>query len=91
MQRDADRVALLGTYPNPAREQAAVRFALPDRRDVTVRLFDMLGREVESFRLGSLQGRQEQTLDLSTLSSGTYLLRLEVEDTVRTRRLTLVR
>ena len=91
VQRDADRVALLGTYPNPAREQAAVRFALPDRRDVTVRLFDMLGREVESFRLGSLQGRQEQTLDLSTLSSGTYLLRLEVEDTVRTRRLTLVR
>jgi hypothetical protein len=51
----------------------------------------MLGREVESFRLGTLQGRQEQTLDLSTLSSGTYLLRLEVGDTVRTRRLTLVR
>jgi hypothetical protein len=91
VERDADRVALLGTYPNPAREQAAVRFALPEREDVTIRLFDMLGREVESFRLGSLQGRQEQTLDLSTLSSGTYLLRLEVGDTVRTRRLTLVR
>jgi hypothetical protein len=91
VERDADRVALLGTYPNPAREQAAVRFALPEREDVTIRLFDMLGREVESFRLGSLQGRQEHVLDLGTLSSGTYLLRLEVGDTVRTRRLTLVR
>ena len=91
VERGTDRVALLGTYPNPAREQAAVRFALPDRRDVTIRLFDMLGREVESFRLGALQGRQERTLDLGTLSSGTYLLRLEAGDTVHTRRLTLVR
>jgi len=91
VERGTDRVALMGTYPNPAREQAAVRFALPEREDVTIRLFDMLGREVESLRLGALQGRQERTLDLGTLSSGTYLLRLEAGDTVRTRRLTLVR
>jgi hypothetical protein len=37
------------------------------------------------------EGRHEHTLDVSGLSSGVYVLRLQAGDQTRTRRLTVVR
>lgn len=42
----ADELQLLGTYPNPARPDATVRFAVSeaaDGQDVTLRLCDVMG------------------------------------------------
>jgi hypothetical protein len=91
VERTVDEVELLGTYPNPARSQATVRFAVPERQNVTVQLYDMMGRRVRTVATGPQEGRTELPIGLSDLSSGIYFLQLTAEGTTRTRKLTVVR
>ena len=90
VERGVTEVQLLGTYPNPAGQQATLRYALPERQDVEVRLYDVLGRQVRTVVQGTKEGRQEQTLDVSKLPSGVYVLRLQSDGQVRTQKLTVV-
>jgi len=91
VERGVDEVELLGTYPNPARQQATVRYALPERQEVSLRLYDVLGRQVRTVLSGEQTGRHEQTLEVSELPSGTYFLRLKTGGQTRTRKLTVLR
>jgi hypothetical protein len=89
-----EALELLGTFPNPARSQATVRFAVPEQAEgseVQMRLYDVLGRQVRTVRTSVAPGRHEQSLDVSGLSSGVYVLRLQAGETAKTRRLTIVR
>jgi hypothetical protein len=89
--RQVDRVRLLGTAPNPARQVARVRFAVPEPTDVTVRLYDVLGRRVRTVRRGTAEGRVEAQVDVSDLAAGVYFLRLRAGKETKTRRLTVVK
>ena len=91
VRRGVDELTLLGTYPNPARRRATVRFGVPERQEVTVRLYDVLGRRVRTAVRRTAEGRQETTLDVGDLSSGVYVLRLRAGGETRTRKLTVVR
>ena len=91
VRRGVDELTLLPTYPNPARRRATVRFAVPERQEVTVRLYDVLGRRVRTAVRRTAEGRQETTLDVGDLSSGVYVLRLRAGGETRTRKLTVVR
>lgn len=83
-------VELLSPYPNPAQDQATVRYAVPKKREATLRIYDVLGREVKTSVSGKREGRHERQIDVSDLSSGTYFFRLEAGNTVKTQRLTVV-
>ncbi|WP_176521796.1 T9SS type A sorting domain-containing protein [Longimonas halophila] len=90
--RPVTEAELLPTYPNPARGQATVRFAVPERQDVRIDLYDLLGRRVQTVVDTDAEGRAEQTLDVSNLASGTYFLRMDTEaGPVDTQRVTVVR
>lgn len=89
--RGVHDVQLLGTYPNPASHQAHIRYALPETQDVTVRLYDVMGRQVRTVINASQEGRHEATLEVSDLPSGVYFLRLASDGDVRSQRLTVVR
>jgi surface protein len=79
-------------FPNPARQQATVRFAVAGGpQEVTIQLYDLLGRQIQTVYDSSAEGRVEHTLDTSDLPSGTYFLRMQVGDRMETRRLTVVR
>lgn len=91
VHRAVTDVQLLGTFPNPARNQATIRYAVPDRQNVTISLYDVLGREVRTVRNEGKEGRTKAQLDVAGLSSGTYFLRLETGGDVKTERLTVVR
>jgi len=73
---------LAQTFPNPAVSQTVVRYFIEDQSGiVSVRLFDLNGREVLS---GEDQYRESgewymTTLDLSTLPGGVYLYRILVD------------
>lgn len=83
---------LLPTYPNPARGQATVRFAIPERQAVRITLYDILGRRIRTVVDADLEGRHEQTLDVGRLASGTYFIWMQTEDgVVDTQRITVVR
>jgi hypothetical protein len=76
------------------RSRATVRFAIPEgtaAAGATLRLYDVLGREVRAVRAEADPGRHEQTLDVSGLSSGIYVLRLTAGGAAKTRKLTVVR
>lgn len=89
--RTVDEVELLGTYPNPARSRVTVRFAVPNRQKVTLRLYDVMGRQVRTVASSPQEGRKQMQVGLSDLSSGIYFLRLVAGGQMRTQKLTVVR
>lgn len=89
------KVRLLDTYPNPAQSRVTVRLAVPDaqksRGQATLRLYDLLGREIRTVSSQVGSGRHQLHLSVEDLPSGTYVLRLAAGGTLETRRLTVVR
>jgi hypothetical protein len=84
------------TYPNPASRRVTVRFAIPEgagsaAQEATLRLYDVLGRQVQSVQTGAAPGRHETQLSVQDLASGVYVLRLQAGETAQTRRLTVVK
>ena len=87
-----DQVELPQNYPNPSRSRTTIRFAIPEPGPITLKLYDVLGREVAVLREGATPaGWHEVTFDASRFATGIYFLRLNVDGTIATQRLTLVR
>jgi len=84
----------LQSRPNPVREWATVELAVKEAQDVTVAVYDVLGRRVTTLHRGPLPAQETKRLSLDAsragLSSGTYFVRAEGEDFVTTERLTVV-
>lgn len=68
----------LVAYPNPAERTATIVFALREPGSVSIRLLDLTGREVLSILSNDFRstGQQYETIDLSTLAAGTYVIEL---------------
>lgn len=65
-------------YPNPFNPSTTIQFALPKRSVVTLKLFDMLGREVATLVDEELRpGEYKVVFDASSLSTGVYFYRLQ--------------
>jgi len=90
VNRPVDRVELRKTFPNPARHQVTVRFAVPERQTVTLQLYDVMGRRVRTIASGPQEGRSKTQIGLSDLSSGIYFLQLVTGGVTRTQKLTIV-
>lgn len=87
-----ETVQLQAPLPNPVRTRATIRYAVPRRQDITLSLYDVLGRRVKVVKQGSAEaGRKRRTLDVSGLSSGVYFLRLRGDEAIQTQKLTVVR
>jgi hypothetical protein len=92
LRQTVDQVTLRAPFPNPVRDRATVQFAVPERQDVSLRLYDVLGRRVTTLVAGKqMEGRQEVQIDGAGLPSGTYFLRLRADGQVHTERVTVVR
>lgn len=76
---DDDAVlALNQAHPNPFNPSTVLSFSLPDAMDVTLTVFDVLGREVAVLVNERLEaGAHEARFDASLLPSGTYLYTLD--------------
>lgn len=87
-----EKVAL-GAYPNPFNAQTTVTLTLPMSEHIQLGLYNLLGQQVLNLDSGFLtKGVHTLSLDASTLSSGTYLLRMTTDrgESV-SRRITLLR
>ena len=73
-----DRFAIHGNYPNPFNPVTTLRFDLPSDGEVSVAIFDLLGRQVMSLSPTYMQAGVARTLrvDAAALPSGTYLYRV---------------
>lgn len=79
--------------PQPARTRVRVQYSIPrrDRGPSRLALYDVLGRKVWSAEASSRPGRHTRQVNVSGLSSGTYMLRLSVGGRSTSRRITVVR
>ncbi|MCI0690417.1 T9SS type A sorting domain-containing protein [candidate division KSB1 bacterium] len=87
-----DAYALLQNYPNPFNPSTTIRFALPQREHVTLKVFDIEGREVRTL-VDEEMGHGEHTvaLDGSKMPSGIYIIMLSTEKFKQTRKAILLR
>jgi acetyl/propionyl-CoA carboxylase alpha subunit len=86
-----DEVSLT-SYPNPTRGQATIEYTLPESGEVTLEVYDVLGRRVATLEKGRKEaGRHQVDLQAERLSSGVYFGRLEAGEQTRTQKITVVR
>lgn len=67
-------------YPNPFNPTTTISYALPSHANVTVRVFDMLGRQVAELVNESVSaGQHSVEFDASQHASGLYFYRLSAD------------
>jgi 1,4-alpha-glucan branching enzyme len=87
---------LLGAYPNPFNPRTNVAFELPVEQRVRLALFDVAGREVALLADSVFPGGRtivtwDAAKDGRSLASGVYLIRLDTEHSVDSRKAVLLR
>ncbi|HLV45848.1 MAG TPA: T9SS type A sorting domain-containing protein, partial [Flavobacterium sp.] len=63
-------------YPNPTSDRITVSFSSETMQDVTFKLYDYTGREIQSQTVQN-SGQVETVVDLSQVSTGVYLLTIK--------------
>jgi hypothetical protein len=87
-----DKFALSQNFPNPFNPTTKINFAVPYRSYVSLKVFDMNGREVSALVNNTLQaGTYQYDFDGSSLTSGTYFYKLETSDFTSTKKLILIK
>jgi hypothetical protein len=85
--------AVESPYPNPVQRQATLSVTVRERQPLTVRLFDLLGRQVQTVHDRPVFGQKTKhiTLPVADLASGAYFVQVRGETFATTRRVTVVR
>ncbi len=89
--------ALSQNYPNPFNPTTTIEFTLPRRVDLTLSVYNLLGRQVRvlldgSFPAGSHRAEWDATdYSGSQVASGLYFYRLESSKFIDTRKMLLIR
>lgn len=86
-------IALRSNYPNPFASTTQIPFELDEPVDVTIELFDILGRRVRVLVDARRYEAGSYTLpfEATRLSSGVYIYRMQAGDFRETRKLSVVK
>ena len=94
---DEDRLpsafVLHQNYPNPFNPSTQIAFALPSAQRVTLKVFDLTGKEVATLLHNEPKpaGVHAMTFDAQNLPSGMYLYKVQAGGFVETKRMVLIR
>ncbi|MFH2047878.1 MAG: T9SS type A sorting domain-containing protein [bacterium] len=87
-----DQFTLRQNYPNPFNPATNIAFDLTVKTSVRLLIYDILGREVDNFDLGSLSaGGHNFDYDASNNASGIYLYRLVTDYGSQTKKMILAK
>ena len=87
-----EAIALNQNFPNPFNPSTQLSFELPERSEIRLTVYDMLGREVAVLMEGVFPaGRHEKSFEAGNLPSGTYVARLTTPQGMITRIMTLMK
>ncbi len=81
-------------YPNPFNPATCIHFSLPQAGNVTLKIYDVLGKEIATLKNGFLPAGDhsvEFKADGFGLQSGVYFYRLQVNNFVETKKMVLVK
>lgn len=73
-----ERFRIEGNYPNPFNPATTIRFDLPQAARVTVQIYDVLGKRVQTLDVGTVSAgsNREVRFDAADLPTGVYLYRV---------------
>ena len=77
------RYLLYQNFPNPFNPSTTIRFDLPKKSEVILKVYDILGHEMSKLFAGRLEaGSYNYSFEGSNLSSGVYIYRLTADGVV---------
>lgn len=84
---------LYQNYPNPFNPITTIKFSIPEKGDVTIKVFDLLGREVATIVSGQTFEAGEHYVNFRAdgLPSGVYLYQLRVNGYSQTRKMIYIK
>jgi hypothetical protein len=83
---------LFQNFPNPFNPTTSISFSLPLKSFVSIKIFDLIGREVAIIVSEELSaGSYSRTWNATTMSSGIYFYRLHAGSFTETKKLVLLR
>jgi len=86
------KYALHQNYPNPFNPTTTLKYDLPNATDVSLIIYDILGRKVKELVNTKQQaGRYELQFDASSLASGVYIYQLIAEKFISSKKMILLR
>jgi hypothetical protein len=79
-------------YPNPFNPVTTIRYNIPARSNVTLKVYDILGKEIAVLISGITEpGSGTVQFDGTGLSSGVYFVKLESESFIQSRKMILLK
>ncbi len=88
----AEDIQLAQNYPNPFNPRTSIRVTIPRTQNITLRVFDSIGREIQTVYSGTIEaGFHDILFDAQNLSSGIYFYQLISEDGIKTKAMTLIK
>lgn len=88
----AESIELKQNYPNPFNPTTTIGFYVPKATDVRIGVFNVVGQQVGQLideRLGA--GNHTVTWNAMDMPSGVYIVQMEANNTVETRKITLIK
>jgi hypothetical protein len=83
---------LYQNYPNPFNPITTIKFSIPDRSSVTLKVYDMLGNEISTLvNEDKHRGVYHESFNASGLASGIYFYRLQAGEFAETKKMVLLR
>lgn len=84
---------LYQNFPNPFNPATMIKYDLPKDVKVTIKIYDLLGREVTTLVNNEFKnsGRYELAWNASNYATGVYIYRIEAGDYVSTKKMVLIK
>ncbi len=87
-----DRFVLHRAFPNPAAGRTTITYDVPAAGDVSIGIYDVLGRRVSTLAQGTRSaGTHRIDVDLSDLPTGVYFYGLKAGSSIQTQKLVVLR
>jgi hypothetical protein len=91
-QLDANNFILHQNYPNPFNPSTIISFSLPSKSFVSLKVFDLIGREVATILSQEMQaGSHSQQWNTTNMTSGVYFYRLQAGSFIETKKLIMLK
>jgi hypothetical protein len=79
-------------YPNPFNPSTIIRFAVPERSTVVLKIYDVLGSEIQTLVNEEMErGWYEKIFNASGYASGMYICTMHAGDYISTKKMLLVK
>jgi hypothetical protein len=79
-------------YPNPFNPSTIIRFAVPERSTVVLKIYDVLGSEIQTLVNEEMErGWYEKIFNASGYASGMYICTMHARDYISTKKMLLVK